>query len=255
MRVFASLAWNGFREARRNRVSVVIAAFTLALVGASAVMADVTVYTMRRVVTDFGLGAMAILLSVMAIFLSSGLLTREIERRTIFLMVSRPVSRGLFLVSRLAGNMLTLGAMLLVMSAVFFLQLIVFGISPSAPQLIAAGVLWFELLVLTSFGFLMSSFSGQVTSSVVTVGMFFAGHLANDMYELSARSKSEVVRAAGKAVYYLLPNLERLNYRGAAAYEVTPPLGEVFQSALYSVGYSTVLVALAILLFNRRDFR
>lgn len=255
MQAFAALAFNGFREARRNRVSVVVAAFTLGILLASTLVTEVTVYTFKRVLTDVGIGAMGITLALLAIFLSSGMLAREIERRTIFLIVSKPVSRGLFLVGRLAGNMLTLAVLILVMGVVFYVQTAVYGTPLTAPQFIAIGMLWFELLVISSFGFLMSSFASQLVSAVATIGVYFIGHLSGDIYNLSAKSTSLFIRGLGKTIYYLVPNLDRLNYRPQASYEIVTPAVELIKAIGYGVGYTGVLLVLAITIFQRRDFK
>ncbi len=261
MGAFAALALNGFREARRNRVSVVVAAFTLGLLLASSLVTEVTVYTFKRVLTDVGLGAMTITLVLLAVFLSSGLISREIERRTIFLIVSKPVSRSVFLVARLAGNMLTLLVLLLAMAAVFFFQVGVYGglssygLKISMPQVVAVGMLWVELLVISSVGFLMSSFASQVVSAVVTTGVYLAGHLSGDIYSLASRSESVPLQYLGKSIYYVLPNLARLNYRPQASYDVSVPAMDTLGNIVYAFGYSGILVALAVLIFQRRDFK
>ncbi len=255
MREFGALTLNGFREARRNRVSVVVAVFTLGLLMASTLVTDVTVYTFQRVLADVGLGAMCLTLVLLAIFLSSGLLSREIERRTIFLIVSKPVSRALFIVGRLAGNMLTLAVLLVAMSVVFFLQVAMYGLPVTAPQLVAAGMLWVELLVISSVGFVLSSFASQLVSGVVTTGVYFAGHLSADIYTLASRSASPFIQWLGKGTYYFLPNLARLNFRPQASYDVMTPAWDIVKSAAYGFGYAGVMVALAVFIFSRRDFK
>lgn len=255
IRPFAALAWNGFREARRNRVTLVVGLFAIALLASSVLVTEVTVHTFYRVMTDVGLGVMSAMLVLLAIFLSSGLLSREIERRTVFLIVTKPVSRSLFLLGRLAGNMLTLTVLALGMAAIFSAELLMYHLGINAAQLVAIGVLWFELLLLSSFGFLMSSFSSQIVSAVVTTGIYFAGHLANDIYAIASRSKSGFIQVAGKVTYYLLPNLSRLNYRPQASYAASIAPADVFRSIAYASVYAGALVALAIILFNRRDFK
>lgn len=252
---FSTLALNGFREARRNRVTVVVVAFAVALLLSSSLIADTAVTTLDRVLIDVGLNSMSLLLALLAIFLSSGLLSKEIERRTIFMVVSKPVSRPLFLVSRLAGNMLTLGVLLAVMGALFFLELLLFRAPFEPVQLVAIGMLWVEVLVLTSFGFLMSTFSSQLVSAVVTTGIFFAGHLSADIYNLGTRAKNPAMQVLAKVIYYLLPNLDRLNYRPRATYGLPASATEVLQSLGYGLAYSGVVIVLAIAIFNRRDFK
>jgi len=256
MRVFAALAWNGFREARRNRVSVILALFVVAMLLSSSLVSDVTVWTFERVLTNFGLGMMSIALTLLAVFLSSSLLAREIERRTLFLIVSKPVSRGAFIVGRLAGNMLTLAFLLLVMSTLFFIQYrFLLGYEITIPQLQAIGMLLFELLIVSSVGFVMSSFSSQMVSAMVTLGIFFAGHLAGDIYVLASKAPSQALQWLGKSVYYLLPNLDRLNLRPMASYDIITPAGDVLRAAAYAVAYSAVMISLAIVIFRRRDFK
>jgi len=255
IRSFAAIAVNGFREARRNRVTSVVAAFAIVLVLFSAFAAEATVATMDRVVVDLGLGAVSLMLTFLAIFLASGLLNREIERRTIFLLVTKPVSRSLFLVARLAGNMLTLAVLLVAMSAVFLLQMALMHVPVEAVQLWTLALLWFELLVLSSVGVTMSTFSTPLVSGLVTTGVFFAGHLSEDIYALGEKSKIPLLRGVAKGAYYLLPNLERLNLRPRATYQVQVSAAELLPHVGYALVYAAALIFLGLMVFNRRDFK
>lgn len=255
MRSFSAIAFNGFREARRNRVTLVLAFFAGLLLLSSSLITDITVFTFDRVLTDIGLGGLSFILILLAIFLSTGLLSREIERRTIFMVVGKPVSRGLFLVARLAGNMLTLTALQVLMGALLLLEFWVLKTPVTRPILLAIGMLWFELLVLSALGFLMSSFAGPMTSAFVTVSMFFIGHLSGDIYTLARRSKNVALQWLGKVLYYVLPNLERFNLRAQASHGVMVESKVWLASAAYGIGYAVILVWLAVLLFRRRDFR
>jgi ABC-type transport system involved in multi-copper enzyme maturation permease subunit len=252
---FIAIALNGFRESRRNRVSVVVALFAGGLLLCSTLITDVAVYTFERVLTDVGLGAMTIALVLLTIFLSSSQLSREIERKTLFLVVTKPVSRSTFLLGRFAGNLLTLAALLVAMTAVFLIQVRLFGNPITAAQLMATAMLLVELMVISSVGFLMSSFAGQTVSGIVTTGLFFAGHLSQDLYELSSRAKIPALQLLGKVAYYLLPNLDRLNYRPMAAYNLLPPAFETVRAVAYGVAYAAVMLGVAVIIFNRRDFK
>ncbi|NOK02011.1 MULTISPECIES: ABC transporter permease [Myxococcus] len=255
MGAFAAMAWNGFREARRNRVTVLVAAFALLLLFATTLITEVTVSTFDRVVTDFGLGVMSLLLVFLAIYLSSGLISREIERRTIFLMVSKPLSRTRFLLARLAGNMLTLGVLLLAMTLLFWVELVLHRSPITQPQMAALWGLYLELFVLTSAGFLMSTFASQLVSALVTTGLYFAGHLCSDIYNLGVKSKAEFVQWISKGTYYALPNLERLNFRPRATYAIEVTAAELGTATLYALGWGALFCVLAAIVFERRDFR
>jgi Cu-processing system permease protein len=252
---FIALTLNGFREARRNRVTLLVALFALGLLLSSSLVLNVTVGVFDRVLTDMGLGSMSLMLVMLTIFLSSGLISREIERRTIFLMVSKPLSRGAFLVGRLFGNMLTVTVLQLAMAVIFLALMRFYGTPLSPAHLAALGMLWFELWVLSGVGFLMSSFSSQMVSAFVTVSIYVAGNLSSDIYSLARRSKSGALEALGQAVYYVLPDLSRFNYRPQASYAAAISSSQLLSDMAYGTAYTAVLVSLAVLLFNRRDFR
>lgn len=255
MSAFGAMVWNGFREARRNRVTVVVGAFAAVVLLSSTLVTEVTVATFDRVLTDFGLGMMSLILVFLTIFLSSGLLSREIERRTIFLVVSKPVSRSQFLLARLAGNMLTLAVLMAAMMLIFISQMALFMVSVNTTQILAVVGLWFELLVLTSAGILFSSFAGPAVSAIATTGIYFAGHLANDLFDIARRLDDGPVKTVATALYYLLPNLERMNFRPQATYALPVDASTFFSGIGYGLGWAALFTAAAIFIFERRDFR
>lgn len=252
---FLALTLNGFREARRNRVTVVVAVFAIALLLASTLVTNVSITTFDRVLTDVGIGVLSIMLVLLSIYLSSGMLSREIERRTLFLIVSKPISRTTFILGRFAGNMLTLLVLLVMMGAVFLLGVALYGTAITGPQITAIGMLWFELLILSAVGFAVSAFSGQLVSGIASVGAYFAGHLSADIYELGEKAELASLKYLAKGIYYALPNLERLNYRPQATYVLSTPASELLQNAAYAVSYAAVMLVISVILFRRRDFK
>jgi len=207
------------------------------------------------VLTDVGLGTMSLLSVFLAIFLSSGMLTKEIERRTIFLVVSKPISRGTFIVGRLGGNLLTLLLMLLGMSAVFAMQMILLREKLLPVHAVAIAGLYFELVLLSALGFFFGSFTGQFTAAIVVTGLYLVGHLSGDLYRFASRAESPVVKAAGIGAYYLLPNLDKLDFRTQAAYSLAVSGSELGSGIAYAVAYSVVLVIATVAVFQRRDFK
>lgn len=255
MSAILAIAWNGFREARRNRVTIVVAAFAAVMLLSTALVREVTVGTFYRVLTDFGLGTMSLLMLFLAVFLSCGLLPREVERRTIYLMVTKPISRSTFVLARILGNVLTLSILLLAMSALFAVQLELFGVHFGRPHLIATAGLLVELTLLTTAGVFFSTFSGAITASVVTTGLYLAGHLTADLQGILSRSESAFTRGLGDVLYAVVPNLERLNFRPHAAYAVEVPWGTLASGSLYALFWAALFSAAAVLAFNGRDFR
>lgn len=255
MNVVVALALAGFRESVRNRVTVVVGVFAAVMLLLTTVMINVTLFSLDRMVTDFGLSVMSLLLSGLAIFLSSGLISKEIERRTIFLVVSRPVSRTQFVLGRFLGNLFTLGALQAVMALLFLGQLMLFEVPLHSAQLAAVLGLGLELILLTAAGLLCSVLSSQLIAAISCVGLYLLGHLAEDLYALATRSESSLNQTLGKLVYYLLPNLSRVNFRGAAAYELPIDWSAFAGSAVYVLGYTAVLLMATTFAFDRRDFK
>lgn len=246
---------NGFREARRNRITVVVIFFALAMIFSATVAMDLTVFTFSRVMTDVGLGVMGLIANFLAIFLSTGQLPREIERRTIYMVASRPLSRGQFLLGRFLGNLLTVYFVIGVMAVLFVLQLLLAKESVTQPHVAAMVGLCLEVALVSAIGFAFATVSSQVVSSLTTTGLYFIGHLMPDIQRLSVRSPSSFVRGLATMGSKVLPDFDRLNLKMRATYEVATSAAELGQSTLYTVGYITVLLFLAGLLFDRRDFR
>jgi len=254
-RAVGALVTNGFREARRNRVTVVLVAFAVAMLSSSILVTQVTVRTLDRVVVDFGLGVMALILSFLAIFLSTGLVSREIERKTIFLTLGKPLGRTSFLLGRLGGNLLTLLVLEAAMVALYLAQLALLRTPFTQPQAMALIGLFFEVSLLTTVGILCSATLSQTVAAVTTTGVFFLGHLSGDLYRLVRTSDDAVLRFAGKAAYYVLPNLERVNFRLMAAHNQPVPLSTVLSGVGATVAYSVALFIIASWIFERRDFK
>lgn len=255
MSALGALVWNGFRESRRNRVTAVVAVFAAAMLLSSGLVMDLTVVTFDRVLTDLGLGVMSLISVFLAVFLSTGLIPREVERRTLFMVLTRPISRSTFVVGRLLGNLLTLGFVIASMTALFALQVVVLGGAATQAQVVAVLGLLLEVMLLSSIGFLFASMSSQFVAALCTTGLFFIGHLSTDLYRLAERSKDAATQALLKALYYLLPNLDRLDFKARATYGDPTEWAELGGSAVYALGYSVLLVTAACLIFERRDMK
>lgn len=250
-----AIALNGFRESRRNRVTLVIFAFAFVMIFASTVSFELTVSTFDRVVTDIGLGVMSLIGAGLTIFLGSGLIPREIERRTIFMVVSKPVSRSAFVVGRLAGNIMTVWFVLSVMMGLFLVQLVWTRSTVDPAHFVAFWGMLLEVLVVSSVCFVFASTSSQFVTALCTTGLYFIGHLATDLYRYATNSGSEAMKAIGTGLYFVLPNLDRLDFKPRATYFDPTTTKELIEATVYAGSYALVMVVIATVLFKRRDFR
>lgn len=255
MNALVALALNGFREARRNRVTVVVFVFAFVMIFSSTVALEITVATFDRVMTDLGLGVMSLISVFLTIFLASGLIPREIERKTIFMVLAKPVSRSTFVVGRFLGNLATVFFVFAVMAALFVLQLIIQGSAPSQAHYAAFVGILLQIVVLTAVAFAFAAGSSQFVTAVASTGLYFVGHLAPDLYAMAAKSKSVAMKVLGSALYYVLPNLDRLDFKARATYVEVTTVAELGSATLYAVGYSVAMLAIACIIFERRDFK
>lgn len=254
MSPFVALAVNGFREARRNRVTIVVFGFAFLMVFISTVAIDLTVATFERVMLDLGLGVMALISAGLVVFLSSGLIPREIERRTIFLVLSRPISRSAFVVARFAGNIATIIILVAMMTVVLALQLAAHDFPPARVFFVSVYGLVLQAVVLNAVCFVLASSMSQFPSAVAAVSFWVLGHLSTDLYRMADRA-SGAFHWLGKALWVVIPQLDRLDFKARATYLESTANEELLSSAAYTLGYSTVLVVIACLLFERRDFK
>jgi ABC-type transport system involved in multi-copper enzyme maturation permease subunit len=254
----SAIARNAFREAVRDRVLYNLVLFVLLLTAASIFIGELSGGQERKIIVDLGLSAMLLFGMFISIFVGVGLVYKEIERRTIYAVFSKPVGRGEFLVGKYLGLCFTLLVNVLVMGVGVSLALLYVsrGWDPLIPTIWPAMLLiYFELMLLTAIALLFSSFSSPALSALLTFMIFIAGHFSADLKVLGASLSSASARWFFTALYYLLPNLANYSFITPAAHGRTPAAGLVFASALYALVYITVILAAATLIFSRRNFK
>lgn len=254
----AAIARNAFREAVRDRVLYNLVLFVLLLTGASVFIGELSGGQERKVIVDLGLSAMLLFGVFIAIFVGVGLVYKEIERRTIYAVFSKPVGRGEFLVGKYLGLCLTLLVNVLVMGVgvSFALLYVSGGWDPLIPTIWPAVLLiYLELMLLTAVALLFSSFSSPALSALLTFMIFIIGHFSADLKGLAGSMGSTSARWLFTGLYYLLPNLSNYSFITPAAHGRTPAAQFVFTTGLYAVVYIAVVLAIATLVFNRRNFK
>jgi len=253
-----AIARNAFREAVRDRVLYNLVLFVLLLTAASIFIGELSGGQERKVIVDLGLSAMLIFGVFIAIFVGVGLVYKEIERRTIYAVFSKPVGRGEFLVGKYLGLCLTLLVNVLVMAVGVSLALLYVarGWDPLIPTIWPAVLLiYIELMLLTAVALLFSSFSSPALSALLTFMVFIIGHFSADLKGLAASMGSTSARWLFNVLYYLLPNLSNYSFITPAAHGRAPAAGFVLAAGSYALVYIVVILAAATLVFSRRNFK
>ena len=242
----------------RDRVLYNLVLFVLLLTAASIFIGELSGGQERKIIVDLGLSAMLLFGVFIAIFVGVGLVYKEIERRTIYAVFSKPVGRGEFLVGKYLGLCLTLLVNVLVMGVGVSLALLYVsrGWDPLIPKIWPAVLLiYLELMLLTAIALLFSSFSSPALSALLTFLIFVIGHFSADLKSLAVSLGSASARWLFTGLYYLLPNLANYSFITPAAHGNAPSAAFVFSTALYAVVYITVILAAATLIFSRRNFK
>jgi ABC-type transport system involved in multi-copper enzyme maturation permease subunit len=253
-----TIARNAFREAVRDRVLYNLVLFVLGLTVVSIFVGELSAGQETKIIVDLGLSAMLLFGTFIAIFVGVGLVYKEIERRTVYAIFSKPVGRGEFLVGKYLGLCLTLGLNLAIMGLGLSLALVYVrgGWNPLALSIWPAVLLIFmELMILTAVALLFSSFSTPALSALLTFFVFIIGHFSADLRSFASSMGTASARWFFAALYYLLPNLSNYSFITPAAYGETPTPTALLGAFAYAILYSAVLLAAATLIFNRRNFK
>lgn len=248
---------NTFRETIRNKILYAILAFALMVIGLTFFLADLSVGDLARIIADIGLASIHVFGVIMAVFLGITLVNQEIDRKTIYLILSRPVRRFEFILGKTFGLSITLGLTTAAMAVVLFLVHLGYrygGRAEAGIFIVSAGI-YMELILLTCLATLFSTFTTSVSSAIFTLSLFFVGHVTNYLTAVGERSKSAGLRIGGKILFYLLPNLEHFNWKNDLVSGGIAPLPLLGWGIAYLACYGGCVLCLSCLLFERKDFK
>lgn len=255
IRSIAALAGNTVREAVRSRLFYTLLFFGMALILTGVLVSTLSYVESERIVQDVGLSAIRLLSVGIAIFLGVGVIHNEIDRRTIYTILSKPVSRAQFVLGKYLGLVATVELLLLAMSAAFALVSLGVGAPLNSGFLAAFAVSTVELMVVVAIATLFSAFTTPMLASLFTVGIVLAGYLSRDLQQLGEQSALGGVGFATQALYRVLPDLSSLNLSVQAVHGLAIAASEVWLPIAYGLAYSAFLVVAAVLVFERRDLR
>ncbi len=255
MRRIVAIALLAFTEAVRDRILYALLAFALAMIGSSTILVALSVGGEEKIVKDLGMTAISLMGVLIAVFIGVGLVSREIDRRTIYPVITRPVHRAEFILGKFCG----LGLTLLVNVA--FMAMGLLGLARVmegkwSPELVPAILLAFvELLVLTAAAIFFSTFTTPTLSTIFTLSLFVIGRLSGDLKQFAAQVGGSGLKMISTALTYTLPNLARFNITEASVYGLPLGSGYVPLALLYGGAYLVLFLAAAIAVFARRDLK
>lgn len=254
----AAIALNTFRESVRDRVLYNLVLFVSLIVVAAVVMGRVAVGQEAKIIVDVGLSATSVFGLLIAIFIGIGLVSKEIEKRTVAVILSKPLRRSEFILGKYCGLCLTLLVNTAAMATTVMLALMYVKGGLDAMQWKlwpAAYLIFLELAIITAVALLFSCFSSPALSALFTLLLFLIGRWSPDLRLFAESANSAVTRFVCRALYHLLPNLANFNFINEAAYGQTVPARSLVGNTVYAVCYVAALLAASVLIFERRNFK
>lgn len=250
-RVLTTGRWTAV-EMMRERVLYVVLLFAAILVTSSAVLTPLAPGAQRKIVIDFGLAAIDALAVLVVLLSGSSLVRREVDRRSLDVLLTKPMTRLEYLFGKCLGLVTTLVVLTAVMSVILIISVEAAGFGWRAHYLYAILGTGLQMLVIASLAVLFSTFTSPILASLFTLALFVAGNLSDSMLRL--------VTAGGgnrfmEGLSFLVPSLGLFNLRGDVIHDVHVPGERLVVASAYAVIYSITVLYVAALIFRRRDFR
>ena len=268
MSAIAAIAVNTFRESVRDKVLYNLVLFAVLIMGASYLIGQLTAGQDVKIIKDLGLSATAVFGLFIAVFIGIGLVSKEVERRSVYALLAKPIHRYQLVLGKYCGLVLTLTVNVAVMAATFYLVLayMAYGASPDAvrawdapaldPALLkAVALILVELALVTAIAVFFSTFSTPILSAALTFGLYVAGHFSSDLRNFQDVVDSPSAARLARGLYWVLPNLAQFDIKADVVHGQYVPPGYLVMTTVYAAFYIGMLLVASMLVFSRRDFK
>ena len=251
-----TIAKNAFREAVRDRILYNLILFVLLITASAIFLGELSAGQEARVIVNLGLSSILVFGTFISIFVGVSLVWKEIEKRTVYSIFSKPVGRSEFIIGKYLGLCLTLFANVAVMCAGVSLALLYVGGGQLAAAIWPAVLLIFlELTIITAVAIMFSSFSTPALSALLTFFVFVIGHFSTTLRELAQGMTSNATKLVIEAVYYLMPNLSHFSFITETSNGIALPTQMLGGSVLYAIVVDIILLTITVVIFSRRNFK
>jgi ABC-type transport system involved in multi-copper enzyme maturation permease subunit len=268
MRATAAIAINVFRESVRDKVLYNLVLFAVLLIGASYLLGQLTAGQDVKIIKDLGLSATSVFGLFIAVFIGIGLVSKEVERRSVYSLLAKPIHRYQMIAGKYAGLTLTLIVNVAIMAAALYATLAYMALSVPAdverawdtpaldPGMLKALVLILvELMIITAIALFFSTFSTPMMAAAFTFSLFIAGRFSADLRNFELVVDSPTAARLARGLYWVLPNLAQFDVKAQVVHAQPVPLGYMLLTGAYAALYIAVLLVAAMVIFSRRDFK
>lgn len=255
-RVFA-VSNNSFREVVRDRIFYIIGFYTVILAIAINLLPQLAAATEDKMFLDLGLAVMSSLSLIIAVFVGTGLISKEIEKKTILMLIAKPVSRNEFVIGKYLGLSSVLALLVTGMTIIYTIFLEVYNISYSAASIaINAIFLILQLSLISAIAITFGVFTGSILATALTFAVYLMGNITQDLLEQARTTENPGLEKITQGLYLVLPDLSRLDLKNEAVYGLSalPDTSTLITNAGYSLLYSAMLLAISAFIFSQKEF-
>ncbi|MGB2905681.1 MAG: ABC transporter permease [Candidatus Aminicenantaceae bacterium] len=249
-----AIALNTFREAIRDRILYLLLFVAVVSLVFSRLLALLTVGDRVKIITDVGLASLSLFGALMAILIGTGLVYKEIDKKTIYTLLAKPIHRWQFLLGKFFGLILVLFVMLSLMSLIFILILLLHSGKLEWGMFVGLAFIFLEMCLITAVALLFSCFSTPILSTIFSLAFYVIGHVSWGLETLIGKLNSGFAKAVARVFYTLIPDLENFNFKTEIVHHLPIPPQVFLYATLYGLCYTAFVLALAMLVFRRRDF-
>jgi ABC-type transport system involved in multi-copper enzyme maturation permease subunit len=258
MRRVGIVALNTFREAVRDRVLYNLVFFALVMIAASILVGQISIGIEEMVIVSLGLSAISVIGLLIAVFIGVGLVSKEMDKRTLYALLAKPVRRWEFLLGKFGGLVLTLAVNTIAMAVGLFLALGVIKHSDAhlaGSVLVAVYFILLKLALVVALALLFSCYTTPLLAILCTAGLYIAGLFVKEMRAFQSDTVSQAVQSVLRGLSYILPNFENFDVMAAAAHGRAIPGLLIAQNTAYAALYCAVVLAAATAIFTRRNLK
>jgi ABC-type transport system involved in multi-copper enzyme maturation permease subunit len=252
------VALNTFREAVRDRVLYNLVFFALLMMVAAIAVGQISIGIEQTVIVSLGLSAISVIGLLISIFIGVALVSKEMDKRTLYALLAKPLRRWEFLLGKFGGLVLTLAVNTAAMALGLLLVMTYVQHSlqrSDAAVLVAVYFIWLKLALIVALALLFSCFTTPLLAILFTVGLYIVGLYVQELRNLPVEVMSPAMAAFTKWLSYVLPNFENFNVMAMAAHGRAVPGALILQNTLYTVVYCTIVLTAAAAVFSRRNLK
>jgi ABC-type transport system involved in multi-copper enzyme maturation permease subunit len=250
-----TISANTVREAIRDKLLYSLLFFAVGVIGAAVLIGSLSYVEGERIIQDVGLASIRLFSVGIAVFVGIGLIHGEVERRTIYTILSKPVTRAEFLVGKYFGLLCTVWLQLLCMIAAFLVVSLSTGAKIDGGHAAALLLIAMELMVIVAVATFFSAFTTPMLAAFFTLGIYGVGHVSRDMLALGQQADQPLITWMAAWLYRVAPDLESFNLTIQAVHGLEIAPGEILWPMLYGVGYTAILLLAASYVFQNRDLK